>query len=141
MANTNNLTTITTTTDPIAKNYTVGFVSTPTYTKNPYYEWVVDNDTFSYKKIFQTYYDNYITPTITIQKEEKMAEVKSKTVDLFDDKSEEQRLLEEYNIVDDRGCLTTIGWEVLGKLLLADRKSAIVDKLKADKESKKKPTK
>lgn len=69
-------------------------------------------------------------------KEEKMAQVK--TVDLFDDKSEEQKLLEEYNVVDDRGCLTPTGWEVLGKLLLAEKKDAIVAKLKADKDSKKK---
>jgi hypothetical protein len=68
----------------------------------------------------------------------KMKEPKMKTLDLFDDKPDEQKLLEEYNVVDESGHLTQTGLDILGKLLFADKKSTIIAKLKADKDSKKK---
>lgn len=77
------------------------------------------------------------------KKEKKMNSTNytNKTIDLFDDKDESRKLLEEYSIVEADGSLTAIGWGVLGKLLLAEKRETIVAKLKADKDSKKKSAK
>lgn len=104
--------------------------------KWPTYAYYPNLDPFSYEEM-KKLMDKYL-PAETVNKKE--SKVANKTVDLFDDKAEDQKLLEEYNIVGATGCLTETGWEVLGKLLLAEKREAIVEKLRTDKASKKKKT-
>jgi hypothetical protein len=136
---------------------TVGFagttITTPatynelTYTSsNPWYDhWMAqEHSLLKYWKIYrETMYNPKYVVGIDVgieetNKEIKMSDSKNKTVDLFDDKSEEQKLLEEYGIVNECGDVTDTGLQVLLKLMLAEKRTVIVDKLKADKDSKKK---
>lgn len=135
-------------------DYTVGYVQTNTvpvtspyfsYASSPFYDnWVQEEHNRKYKEVWKklmevSYNPTYYLPYSTeIKEEEKVSDVKKKTVDLFDDKEEGQKLLEDYGIVNEAGDVTDTGLQVLLKLLLSDKRSGIIEKLKADKDSKKK---
>lgn len=130
---------------PTNIDLTVGFASTTIGSGlNVDRDYILTNPTlYTSNNWWDQYYPDDLTMRrMRIEVEKLQATTKSKeqemsTLDLFSNKDEDQKLLEEYEIINETGDLTKTGWIIIGKLLLADKKTTIIETLKADKEAKK----